>query len=198
MMERSRNRIIVTLTAVLVIAAGGAYQWWEKASVPIKAEVIEPKVSLHSSQPVPVSTMMFYISGAVQKPGLYEGQPGMRVLDAINKAGGLTPEADTGKINLAQSVKDGHHIAVPKLTVSAETNREKKTADVPTAEGKKININTAEKNELDQLPGIGPATAEKIIEYRQSKGPFRDIAEIQLVPGIGEAKFKQLAPKITI
>lgn len=191
-MEGLRGKIIVGLTAVLVIAIVGSYQWWQKISVPITAELSDSgSRSLVSAQTG--GKIMVYVSGAVNKPGVYEVESGLRVLDVINLAGGLTPGANTNKINMAQIVKDGHHVSVPIQAEGQATN----VATLPGG-GEKININTASKSELDKLPGIGPALAERIIEYRRVNGAFRDISDLQKVSGVGEAKFKQLASKITI
>ncbi len=192
-MERLKGKVIVGLTAAIVIAAAGGYYWWQKTNVPITVGNYNLAQS-DSSVVGKTGKLMVYITGAVTKPGMYEVEAGQRVLDVINLAGGVIPGADINKVNIAQSVKDGLHIAVPMTGQNVATNG----TGSSTPAGEKININSAGKNELDKLPGIGPALADKIIEYRQTNGMFKDIAEIQKVPGIGEAKFKQMSAKITI
>ena len=189
-MERLKGKVIVGLTAAIVIAAAGSYYWWQKTTVPITVGNSH-QVQRDSSS---AGKMMVYITGAVTKPGMYEVEAGQRVLDVINLAGGVLPGADINKVNMAQSVKDGLHISVPITGQNLAANG----TGSSTPAGEKININSAGKSDLDKLPGIGPALADKIIEYRQTNGLFKDIAEIQKVPGIGEAKFKQLSAKITI
>ena len=95
---------------------------------------------------------------------------------------------------MAQAVKDGMHIAVPMTADNSPVQASKAAA----TGGEKVSINQAGKAELEKLPGIGPVLAERIIEYRQSNGLFQDIADIQKVAGIGEAKFKQIASKLKL
>ncbi|SHF13901.1 competence protein ComEA [Thermoanaerobacter uzonensis DSM 18761] len=134
-----------------------------------------------------------YVTGLVKNPGVYTMKEGERIIDAINKAGGPLEEADLTNINLAQKVKDEQMIRVPK---KGETNNISPTSAIQKNE--KININTATKEELQTLPGIGPVTAERIIEFRESKGSFKKIEDIMNVPRIGPKMFEQIKDKITV
>ncbi|AIS52119.1 ComE operon protein 1 [Thermoanaerobacter kivui] len=134
-----------------------------------------------------------YVTGLVKNPGVYTMEEGERVIDAINKAGGPLEEADLTNINLAQKVKDEQMIIVPK---KGETNNISPTSTIQKNE--KININTATKEELQTLPGIGPVTAERIIEFRENKGSFKKIEDIMNVPRIGPKLFEQIKDKITV
>ena len=192
-MEKLKGKVLVGLTAAIVIAVAGGYYWWQKTTVPVQVGNSYQTQSASSMAGKQAKTMV-YISGAVTKPGLYEVEAGQRVLDVINLAGGVIPGADINKVNLAQPVKDGMQVSVPMTGPNLAAGGTGSNSPA----GDKININSAGKNELDKLPGIGPALADKIIEYRQINGTFKDITEIQKVPGIGEAKFKQLSAKITI
>ncbi|MBE3591650.1 MAG: helix-hairpin-helix domain-containing protein [Thermoanaerobacter sp.] len=134
-----------------------------------------------------------YVTGLVKNPGVYTMKEGERVIDAINKAGGPLEEADLTNINLAQKVKDEQMIIVSK---KGETNNISPTSTIQKNE--KININTATKEELQTLPGIGPVTAERIIEFRENKGSFKKIEDIMNVPRIGPKMFEQIKDKITV
>lgn len=130
-----------------------------------------------------------YITGAVVSPGLYELDSSATVGDVIKLAGGLLPYADVESINMAKSVTGGDHIHV---VFNFHGNPE------ALLRGNKININTATAKELDALPGIGPAMAKRIEEYRSQKGPFTSVEGIKGVKGIGDGLFKKIKDKITI
>lgn len=130
-----------------------------------------------------------YITGAVVSPGLYELESSATVGDVIKLAGGLLPYADVESINMAKSVTGGDHIHV---VFNFHGNPEALLRD------NKININTATAKDLDSLPGIGPAMAKRIEEYRSQKGPFTSVEGIKGVKGIGDGVFKKIKDKITI
>jgi len=154
--------------------------------------------------------IVVYISGAVNKPGILRVPAGSRVVDVVDSAGGFAPGADPTKVNLAKVVKDGVHVNVPIGTVptakSTGTNpnissrQSQPISSTRNSSGgsEMVNINYAGKNELDKLPGIGPSLADRIVEYRQENGSFRDLGELKNVPGIGEAKFNQIKDKISL
>lgn len=146
--------------------------------------------------------IMIHISGAVYNSGIYELVTGDRVIDAVNLAGGLTKEADLDRINLAKKVADEEKIYIPKI--GEETNSEIQVntvySSIPSeiqSDSGKININTGSMTELDSLPGIGEAIAQRIIEYR-STSPFRSIEEIKNVSGIGDKKYESIKDLITV
>lgn len=140
------------------------------------------------------SRVVLHVSGEVVNPGVYELYEGARICDAIEAAGGFTPEADQNLLNLARLVHDGEQIAV--LSVSeAETLPSTPLEPSPQA---KININKASSDELCSLPGIGASTAAKIIADRESKGPFGSPEELMRVSGIGQKKYDQIASLICI
>jgi competence protein ComEA len=145
---------------------------------------------LKEQKPVEIKV---YVTGEVKNPGVYVMKEGERVIDAIEKAGGVLEEADLSNINLAQKVKDEQMIRVPKKGEKADTS------SVSGIDGvKKVNINTATKEELQTLPGIGPVTAERIIEFRETKGLFKKIEDIMNVPRIGPKMFEQIKDRITV
>ncbi len=188
-----KRRLVLIAVLAVVILAGSFYGYWQKNSTPdvTSSGVPVNPIAAENSQE---SQDVVYVSGAVNKPGVFKLAAGSRVLDAVNIAGGLAPGADSAKINLAQPVSDGMHINVPGNISPGNASGNGGAA----RSGDKININTADKAELDKLPGVGPAMAQRIVEYRQTNGSFKDIAGLKKVPGIGEAKFNQMKDKITI
>ncbi|MHA6602576.1 helix-hairpin-helix domain-containing protein [Aerococcus urinae] len=148
------------------------------------------------------------VKGAVKSPGLYQVQAGDRVLDAIDLAGGLNDQADSKRINLSQRLQDQMVVYVPAL--NEEVGSEDLMAitpvlsgDGPTAESsqkdsQKININTADASQLQEISGIGEKKASDIIQYRESKGSFQTIKEITEVSGIGDKTFEKIKEQITV
>ncbi len=195
-MVEQKNRLLFIVMLAILIVAGSFYSFWQKNTVVEVAsspESISAKNDFH--QPEQTDEIIVYISGAVHKPGVFKAAGTARVFDIVEMAGGLTAEADRAKINLAQNIKDGMHIHVmDKLPVS---NEHSEVTGTSKAKGdKKVNINHADKSELDTLPGVGPALAERIIEYRQKNGSFTNIDELRNVPGVGASKFEKMKEKI--
>jgi competence protein ComEA len=131
-----------------------------------------------------------HISGETKKPGVYKIINGSRVVDLLKKAGGPTSEADLDNINLAEILTDGVKILIPSLKHNASALNSSTTP--LTEDSKTFNLNTATASELDELPGIGPGFAKRIIEYRQSIGSFKQIEDLKEIPGLGEKKFEQI------
>lgn len=162
-----------------------------------------PPTAVPTASPAPLSV---FVNGAVVKPDVYQLPPGSRVEDAIAQAQGFTAEADADVVNLALPLQDGMQIYVPTTTETAENSdmavRMPETAvSIPATNqnsGTLVNINTATAADLDALPGIGPSTAQKIIDYRDANGPFATIEAIMDVPGIGESKFAEIESLITV
>lgn len=147
------------------------------------------------------TTITVYVSGEVNSPGLVELPSDSRIADAIKACGDFTPLADKAKINLAQKLTDGMQIQVSSKAPVINSNEQVNdtNSNIPSnnnSSSNLININTATKEDLDTLPGIGPATAQKIIDYRQEHGNFSSIEDIKNVKGIGEAKFSKMQDKI--
>jgi len=151
--------------------------------------------------PAPIQV---HISGAVHNPGVYELPLESRVQDAIQVAGGFTEDAQQEGINLAAKLQDGDQVLVPAQRTSASYpmgDSTSQTADqqsLTQSTSNIVNINSASQDELETLPGIGPVTAQKIIEYRQSNGDFSSIEGIQKVSGIGPATFDKIEALITV
>lgn len=159
-------------------------------------------ITLTTATPRPTATAVSIIvdvRGAVNKPGVYTLPAGSRVQDALARAGDVLTNADTRTLNLARRVNDGEQIHVPTLgEVTVPPPTMARGAPTPTRLASKININTATLAELDTLPGIGPAIAQRIIDYRTQNGDFKTIEEIKKVRGIGDALFNQIKDLITV
>ena len=138
-----------------------------------------------------------YVCGAVQAPDVYILEQGARVCDAIEAAGGMTEAAAQDYWNLAEAVADGQMIYIPTKEEAAERLQEETDAGAEQDDGL-ININTADKARLMEIPGIGEAKAEDILAYRKEHGAFSSIEEIQNVPGIKEGLFQKMEEYITI
>ena len=145
--------------------------------------------------------IVVYVVGAVNRPGVVTLDANTRAADAVNACGGVLPTADVEHVNMAQMLKDGQQLRVPEKAgtdaAQGETQGKGAAEKGKSADGK-ININTADEKALDELPGVGPAMAKRIIEYRQSEGMFQSPEDLKKVRGIGEAKFEKMKDKITI
>jgi competence protein ComEA len=125
------------------------------------------------------------VAGAVRRPGLHRLAQGARVADAVAAAGGATAKADVALVNLAAPLADGEQVLVPARGGDA-------AGSAGASSTAPVDLNTATVEQLDALPGIGPATAAKIVSFRQAHGPFRSVNELDAVPGIGPARIDQL------
>ncbi len=141
--------------------------------------------------------VIVYITGAVPRPGVYALPKDARIQDAISAAGGFLAEADKSQINLAAVLEDGQKLDIPYIE-GASPILGTPVPSVAAATTELVNINTASVDELDTLPGIGPTTAQKIIDYREANGPFLKIEEIVNVPGIGPGTYERLKSMITV
>jgi competence protein ComEA len=154
------------------------------------------------AEPAPARTLVVHVVGAVQRPGLYRLREGSRVDDAVRRAGGARPRAELDALNLAAPVADGQQVVVP---VRAETGATATpgasapgTAASASAGVGKVHLSTATLEQLDALPGIGPVTAQKILDYRTANGAFASVDELDAVPGIGPARLEQLKPLVDL
>jgi competence protein ComEA len=123
------------------------------------------------------------VRGAVVSPGVYTLASGSRVQDALLAAGGVIPQADTSRLNLAAPLSDGQEVRVPLVTPTPAPG----TPSTAPAVGGRINLNTATQAELESLPGIGPVIAKRIVEYREANGPYQSIEDLLKVEGVGPA-----------
>jgi competence protein ComEA len=149
----------------------------------------------------PPGQLVVHVVGAVLEPGLYRLAEGSRVDDAIKRAGGATPRAALELVNLAAPVADGQQVVVPlhrrtAATAGAAPGEGSASGTVPA--GGPVHLNSATLEELDALPGVGPVTAQQILDYRTAKGAFSSIEELDAVPGIGPARLEQLRPLVSL
>lgn len=213
-----RNRNVVFIILVLV-TLGGAGVFYLRRPTPEPIEILPPEATTLVATPVPLPSstptlapVRVYITGAVVRSDVYVLPAGSIIKHAIEAAGGFTPDADWERINQAQELRDQQQIHVPRLGeehslppvqdgqrdsggASQEAGGESGTDPAP---GNLVNLNTATLEQLDALPGIGPALAQRIIDYRENIGGFTTIEEITQVSGIGEATFAELEGLITV
>lgn len=148
--------------------------------------------------PPTVPPLVVYVSGEVNNPGIYNLSLGSRLVDAIEAAGGMTTQADTQTLNLAQVLTDGMRIEVPDLLPVGQGTSGDDISRGSVSVSILVNINTATSDELEALPEIGPHLAQEIISYREANGPFESIDEIMEVPGIGTITFNTIRDLITV
>ena len=180
------------LLVVAILASIVLFQLLRPQPPPIILTTPTPQLSLER-EPTP-RPLRVYVSGAVRQPDVYILAPDSIVKDALSAAGGPADDADLDRINLALAVVDGQHVYVPHL---GEQNPPVQQPANRALEIGKVNINLADLAELESLPGIGPAIAQRIIDYRQSHGPFSRVEEIMDVSGIGPATFEAVRDLIT-
>lgn len=201
--------IVVLFLLAVAIGAAGAWEWLarSRAAPPVLIATAEPVATAQMAPAVvPTPTpgpIQVYVNGAVARPDVYLLPADGRIKQAILAAGGFTAEADTVLLNLAQPLYDGMYIFVATQGVTpppipppdlSQTTSRSRTVELTSG---LININTASQVELESLPGIGPSTAQKILDYRETHGPFPQIEAILEVPGIGEVKFQQIRDLIS-
>lgn len=145
-----------------------------------------------------VTNITVYVCGNVKNVKNVTLPKESRVEDAIKLAGGVTANADLNGINMAQKLSDEDMVYIPKKGEIIEANRKNTTASPSTIKQGKLNINKASAQELDALPGVGPSIAKKIVEYRNTKGGFKSIEDLNNVSGIGAEKYKDIKDLITI
>jgi competence protein ComEA len=167
-----------------------------EAGLPFASTTIASPSTSESTEP---EVLVVHVAGAVKAPGLHELPAGSRVADAIEAAGGLTQAADAARINLAAPVTDGERVYVLAVGEQEPTVAVGSGPSGPDgAPAGPVNLNTADAEALDSLPGIGPATAAAILEHRGKVGAFTTVDELLDVPGIGEAKLEALRDLVTV
>lgn len=187
----SRSTMIVFLI-VIVAVIGGSLVLWASRPAPVQITIQPP---IPTATPLPTATpapMVVYVTGAVQNPQQQISLPlGSRVQDALDAVGGLLETADLDRINPAALLQDGAQVHVP---ARGETAR-----DLPTPSGSQhLNLNRATAEELVTLPGIGPALAARIVEYREANGPFPNVEALDNVSGVGPAILNQISALVTV
>ena len=199
-MPMYRKSLLILVLLVLVVTGGAMYGYYgEDGSIELAAaerpsEVTDASNGSHAK-------IVVNVVGAVNRPGVVTLDANARAADAVNACGGVLPTADVEHVNMAQMLKDGQQLRIPEKAGSDAAQGEshgKGAAEKGKSADGKININTADEKALDELPGVGPAMAKRIIEYRQSEGMFQSPEDLKKVRGIGEAKFEKMKDKVTI
>jgi competence protein ComEA len=145
----------------------------------------------------PSRRVVVHVVGAVRRPGLYRLVEGSRVDDAITRAGGAAPKAALELVNLAAPLADGQQVLVPVRGEAAVTAPPGGSAAGASPAGR-VHLNSATLEQLDALPGVGPVTAQQILDYRAAKGAFSSVDELDAVPGIGPSRLEQLKPLVDL
>lgn len=192
-MNEALARYRYVLFSVIALALIGAVGYGlAHRPPPVTFTVLPPQPTPPPAPSPTAAPVRFHILGAVNAPGVYTLPPDARVQDAIEAAGGASADANLERLNLAAVVEDQQQIIVPgRQAATGSGALEGPGVDL-------VNINTADSEALQTLPGIGPATADKIIAYREEHGPFNAIDDIVNVKGIGEATLEKLRPLITV
>ncbi len=212
------NKVIIGIISIIVIIFLCVY-FYTRSNIENEYNEIEEYEILQNVTNEEIEEedkIIVHVTGAVQNQGIVKMNEGSRIADAIEASGGFTDMADISRINLAYQLEDGQKIYIPNINddnlngeekiLEKEYVTEEAGDDVIVEEYEsnikskqtKININTAEKEELEEIPGVGESTAEKIIEYRKTNGKFNNIEDIKNVSGIGDSKFENMKEKICV
>jgi len=214
-MDISRRQAYVYVCLALVVAALGArYLFSSHGAAAAGAQRVAGLSSFApSTAPSPsfsptAQVLVVYVCGAVRRPGVYHLESGARVADLLAAAGGAAAKAELQAVNLAAKLIDGQQVVVPERgaagaaapasVASSSAGASGATGSGSGAATAPVNLNTATAEELDALPGVGPATAQKIIDYRTANGGFKSVDDLKNVSGIGDAKFATLQPLVTV
>jgi competence protein ComEA len=201
MPQISRARALAYVIAIIVVLVlGGRFALGEDVSA--QRDSSEPpdgavSTSLQQASEPPERILLVHVVGAVHRPGLYRLPEGSRVSDAVDRAGGARQGAALALVNLAAPVADGQQVVVPRR------GEEPVAAAAPGSGGsgappQKVRLNSATLEELDTLPGVGPVTAQKILDYRTAHGAFQTVDELDAVSGIGPTRLAELKPLVDL
>lgn len=182
-----RRLLLAAAGALVLILLLGRFVLGAGTTTPA-APLPPPPAAATGVSGLPSSRVVVDVVGAVRRPGLYRLEQGSRIADAVARAGGATTKADLAQVNLAAPLADGEQVVVPRRGAPG-------TAVGGTAPGDPagpVQLSTATLEQLDTLPGVGPATAQKILDYREKHGAFSSVDELDAVPGIGPKRLEQL------
>lgn len=194
-----RRLLAATLLVVAVIVAVVRHVGHDAGPTALRVAPIRaaaaaaPRAAPHAASRSP--SVVVDVEGAVRRPGLVRLEPGARVADAVARAGGTTRAAERSLVNLAAPVSDGQQVLVPRRGTpgaGASAGAPGGAAPAGAGAGGPVSLSTATADELDTLPGVGPVTAQKIVDYRTQHGPFHSVEELDAIPGIGPARLSEL------
>ncbi len=194
------SRIALIAPVVAFVFALG----WFNSGVP-PTQVIEPTPSLYAESSslfevdVSATTEIFvHVTGAVAKPGVYAAEVGSRVFDIVAMAGGFTKKADQASVNLARLVSDGEQLLVFERASEAKSASTSSNTSVGSMAGTLVSLNRATLSELEELPGVGPTLAQRIIDWRSANGGFKSLEDLLEVGGIGDKLFAGIQGKVAL
>ncbi|WP_052427401.1 helix-hairpin-helix domain-containing protein [Neobacillus niacini] len=200
------HKIYVIITAI--IAFGAIFYFFEesKSSISNVENMVPPEITdVKDTQPQQnqiqaTESIIVDVKGQVKMPGVYSSSQGERVIDVIQRAGGLTENADESKVNFAEHVQDAMVIYIPAMGEEGNipAGITGNPSDTGGAKQGKMNLNKADESELQRLSGIGPSKAAAIIEYRETNGPFKSIEDLKNISGIGDKTFEKLKDLISV
>lgn len=201
------KRIQIIAIAVAIVVAGIIYlcmNYEDEESLVVTEGFSDAVTKTAASEPVGKTehsykdSVYIHICGAVKKPGVYTFDKEPRLNDVVKKAGGFSKNADQSSINLASIVKDGTQIIIDSISKKSKKSKSLASANTKSKDVDKININTATKEELMTLAGIGESKANQIISYRESNGLFKSIEDIMKISGIKEGVFSKIKDSIVV
>lgn len=206
LIEKIKEYKIIVICASLGMVLGGFFFLKPVAQTPAKESNLQTEVTTVSKdekedknqkeEVVEQDLITVDVKGAVKSAGIYDLPVGSRINDAVQKAGGLTDNADSKSINLAQRISDEALVYVP--TKEEATSQEAHSNASNTKENKKVNLNKASLEELKQVKGLGAKRAQDIIDHRESNGKFKSVDELKKVSGIGAKTIEKLKEYVTV
>lgn len=189
-LSRRHALLLVAALAVVLLGASRLFGSSTSKTTPLPREPVVPTATASAAVGAePGAAVVIDVVGAVRRPGLYHLTQGARIADALTRAGGATRKADLAAVNLAAPVADGEQVVVPRRGVGGVVAASGPAAGAPQGP---VHLNTATLEQLDGLPGVGPVTAQKILDYRAQHGAFHSADELDAVAGIGPARLDTL------
>jgi len=188
------------LAAVVVVVLGMRFMQGQARGGAGAAQVARAPAAVKIERPAPTAALV-HVAGAVKHPGVYRLHDGDRVKDAVARAGGPRAKADVNAINLAAKVTDGQQVVVPRRGAAAAGAADASGdtgAGEAAASQAPVSLNSATAEQLDTLDGVGPATAQKILDWRREHGGFSSIDDLGEVPGIGPKRLAALRGKVQL